>query len=490
MKNAYLSKITAAAALLLLAALPAAAQQPLTKQRTTMRSSTVCGLPVDQVELKRNGNTMSVSLDMQLSKYKLKGDRASVFAPVLVNGGDSVVLDPVGLYRRTRYIQYLRYGEHPLGGENETSYRYSKRPATVGYTQTVPYQAWMDGAELRMLRRDYGCCSRVLASKSEPVAEWRQESYAPVYHFVTPAAEAVKMRELSGRAYIDFQVNSVEIDPDYRNNPAELAKIVATIDSVRSDRDVTVNKLTIKGYASPESPYGNNERLAKGRTATLRRYVQRLYRFPDGFIETDYCPEDWEGLREYVASSELKHRAEILEIIDDPRFEPDPKEWRLKSMYPEDYRFLLNTVYPGLRRSDYTIEYTIRHYSEPAEISEIMSTAPQKLSLNEFFTLAQSLEAGSDEYNEVFETAVRMFPGDETANLNAANSAMQRGDLAKAEKYLSKAGESAEATYAQGVLAMLRGDYAGAAELYRRVGALVPEAAEALRRMEELTTLK
>ena len=52
-----------------------------------------------------------------------------------------------------------------------------------------------------------------------------------------------------------------------------------------------------------------------------------------------------------------------------------------------------------------------------------------------------------------------MYPDDVAANLNAANAAMNRKDCKSAEKYLQKAGDSAEAVYARGVLAALQGDY-------------------------------
>mgnify|MGYP000703662735 FL=1 len=77
-----------------------------------------------------------------------------------------------------------------------------------------------------------------------------------------------------------------------------------------------------------------------------------------------------------------------------------------------------------------------------------MQTQPQKLSLNEFYLVAQTYEPGSVEFNDVFETAVRMYPNDEIANLNAANSAMQRKDVENAKRYLQKGGDSPEALYA------------------------------------------
>ena len=77
--------------------------------------------------------------------------------------------------------------------------------------------------------------------------------------------------------------------------------------------------------------------------------------------------------------------------------------------------------------------------------------------------LAQTYEPGSDKLNALFESAAKVYPDDEVANLNAANAAMQKGDYAKALNYLSKAGKRAEAVYARGVLEMLRKDYSAAA---------------------------
>ncbi len=54
------------------------------------------------------------------------------------------------------------------------------------------------------------------------------------------------------------------------------------------------------------------------------------------------------------------------------------------------------------------------------------------------YLAAQDMKLGSEEYNETFEVAVRMFPDDEVANLNAANAAMARGDMKNAEYYLKK----------------------------------------------------
>ena len=473
--------------LIMAAALPISAHQTYqTYQPHPTQAADALGLNVTDASLKRNAGLMTVDMNLGLADFDLDGNRAAVFAPVLVNGTDTLVLQPVGLYSRTRWYQYLRSGEKPLGGEGETTIRWSERPATMAYTQTIPYADWMNGSQLYLRRSDYGCCRKLIDEQYTPLTGYRELKYSPVFRYVRPAADATKTRELSGRAFVDFVVNRTEINPTYRNNRVELGKITATIDSVRSDKDVTVKRITIKGFASPEGSYENNTRLAKGRTEALKQYVRKLYSFSNDFISTAYEPEDWAGLRDYVEKSDMANRAELLAIIDDSTLEPDTKDWRMKLRFPEQYAFLLREVYPGLRHSDYTIEYTIRSFTDVDEIRQLMATAPQKLSLNEMFLLAQSLEPGSEEYNEVFETAVRMYPNDEVANLNAANAAMQRNDFANAERYLSKAGTSAEVTYAKGVLAASKGDYAAAAQLFSQVEDEVPEAKAALATVKEM----
>ena len=90
------------------------------------------------------------------------------------------------------------------------------------------------------------------------------------------------------------------------------------------------------------------------------------------------------------------------------------------------------------------------------EAKEILKTKPQQLSLQEMFLVAQTYEPGSPEFNEVFDIAVRLFPDDETANLNAACTDLQKGDLTSAEKHLAKAGNSKEAERVRDVFKQIK----------------------------------
>lgn len=442
------------------------------------------GVSVGRFTMDREGKFLNVAMDMDLKDLDVSSNRAVLLTPRLVNGADSLDLPSVGIYGRRRYYYYVRNGMGNISGDDEKVYRASEKPGSVAYSNLTEYSDWMDGATLKFHRSDWGCCHDILA-EYDGILGSHHEAFFPTLLFVQPKAEIEKTRSLSGSAYIDFPVGQTVIYPDYHRNTAELGKIDGTIDSVRNDKDITITSVWLKGYASPESPYRHNKELAVGRTAALKKHIGQLYHFADGIIQTEYEPEDWAGLRRYVEQSGISHRAEILRLIDSD-MEPDAKEWKIKSTYPEEYKFLLQNCYPALRHTDYRIDYTIRTFSDAEEIARIMAEHPQKLSLNEFYLVAGKYEPGTQEFTEVFETAVRMFPNDEVANLNAANAAIRRDDLATAKRYLAKAGDTAEAVYARGALAVREGDIETARTYLKKAKEMgLEQAASTLKELEE-----
>lgn len=438
---------------------------------------------VKSIKAERSENNLFVSMQIDLSSLKLKSDREITYLPVLSYEDTVLELPRVVVAGRNRHILHRRHNDLP---NNARLYRPGKN---IAYSAVIPYEQWMETATLSLSEDECGCGFKPVSSQRYDIAilDFTPKVFSPSYAFITPVAELVKTREARGSAYIDFPVNRTEIRPDYRRNPEELQKIRHTIDILRGDTDTRIVSVSIEGFASPEGPYTNNERLAKGRTSALADYVRGLYTFDSSIMKSTWVAEDWNGLRRYVESSDIANKTDILAIIDMENLAPDAREWKLKSTYPEQYRFLLENVYPGLRHSDYVVEYVIRSYTDVEEIKSVMKRAPQKLSLHEMNVVAQSLEPGSDEYCEVFEVAVRMYPDDPVANLNAANIALGRDELDRAAGYLSKAGNVPEAIYARGILAAKRGDYAEAIRLFDEATKLgVTQALEAVNQLREL----
>lgn len=434
---------------------------------------------------------INVDMQLNLTDIPVKSSEVVIIVPYLVNDTDSLALGTLGLYGRRRYIQYQRglNGNVPMP---DIAIKASDATSDYRFNTQLPYQEWMDGATLNLKMNRYGCanCSKGETAYVNGIDKWlspRLNVTAENLIYISPEVDKEKVREIDGSAKVDFPVNSIVLLEDFRNNFAELNAVRASIDSVRDNRDATINSISICGYASPEGSYANNERLAIGRTASVADYVKRIYAFPAGLIMTSSVPEDWDGLRKWVQESNLEHRDNILAIIDDTELSPDAKDQKIRNLYPSEYSTLLNTVYPGLRHTDYRINYSIRSYSDPEEILEVMKTHPGNLSLDELFLAARTLDPDSDEYRELFEVAVRLYPSDPVANLNAANTALLRGDTKAAHSYLDKAGEGKEVSYTRGVLALMERNLDEAETLLTEaLEAGIPQAEEMLRQTRSL----
>lgn len=334
------------------------------------------------------------------------------------------------------------------------------KKGTYAYSASFPFENWMTNSVLGLEIRTEGCCGSTQAAPFLPIADlnYAAPQFTPEYTYIEPSAEDSKLFNLTGKAYISFVVNKTDINPDYMNNRAELKKILGTIDEVKGNKDAKVRHIKLTGYASPEGPYANNVRLAEGRTVAVKEYVRNQYAFPQNLFETKSVAEDWSGLKEAVEKSGLADASKIVEFIDSD-YPIEQRNDRLRALFPDTYPFLLKNIYPGLRHTDYVITYEVRKYTDVGEIKEVFKSRPQNLSLNELFLLSQTYRPGTPEFNEVFDTAVRMFPDNATANINAATASISRGDLASASKFLDRVGNVPEAEYVRGVLAAKKGDY-------------------------------
>ena len=133
------------------------------------------------------------------------------------------------------------------------------------------------------------------------------------------------------------------------------------------------------------------------------------------------------------------------------------------------------------------MEYNIRNFTVD-EALDIIYRDPSQLSLEEMHRVALTYPAGSDEFKEVFEIAVRMYPDDPVSNLNAANIALQNRQADKARRYLAKAAPSAQKELAEAILLMLDERWADAETALSRLTSQ-PEVSEAATANLELVKL-
>ena len=420
------------------------------------------------VAVNEQDSTVSVSVELLLKELSLKSNGEVIFTPVIIsaNGVDSLALDPVTICGRNRWYYHLR--NHELDVTRPSIFRaVADEKATM--TQTVPFEAWMDNCTVELRQEAGTCCNtpQIVPGTSPhgntelAIIDTKRPSLINEFIFAPPVDDTPVEKNIEGKAFVSFVVNRTELKPDYMVNRREIAKILNSIDYVRNDSDAVITGVHIKGFASPEGSYTNNIRLAKGRTATLSAYVRDLYRFDDGIVTNSFEPEDWEGLRSYVADSmdyKIDHRKEIIAMIDSP-IDPDVKNDLIKRTYPTDYMVMLKEIYPWLRHSDYTVKYRIKIYTDINNLNRLFESDPTRLRPVDFYTIAGQYPEGSDRYLNVMKTAVGVYSEDPMLNLNAANIAFMSGDNDRAAAYLAKAGTSPEASFARGVLAARLGHF-------------------------------
>jgi outer membrane protein OmpA-like peptidoglycan-associated protein len=312
----------------------------------------------------------------------------------------------------------------------------------------------------------------LVAPLPAPVAQVPQPVYAPVLRatFLTPEVEAVKTRSESGSAYLEFVVGRSEILSEFRGNRPELQKIYSSIELVKGNPDITITGVRIVGHASPEGGYDSNMKLSVRRAASLGDHLRTLYGLADVPLTTRGEGEDWEGLDSLVEASNILEKYRALEIIRSTDH-PDRRESRLKALDGGSvWRRIIADYYPHLRRSDYKIIYTVVPFTVEKG-REVLRTRPGDLSLNEMFLVAATLPRESADYKAVFETAARIFPDSDVANLNAAAIALEEADSQRAAQYLDRVKVRGEAWYNNmGMLWWLVGDKQQAAQHFANGG--------------------
>jgi hypothetical protein len=322
----------------------------------------------------------------------------------------------------------------------------------------------------------------VVLPLSEPLKP-QPQIYEPHFtaSFIIPEVEEVKTRNESGSAYLDFAVGRSDIVPGFENNAAELQKIDRTIESIKNDPNATITAITITGYASPEGSASSNWSLSERRAQALRGRIGSVHGLPNTLFSAHGAGEEWAGLEELLAGSSLAEKEQIQEIIHS-QSDLDVREQRIRSLGGgAPYRRMVAEFYPALRRSDYTISYTVIPFTVD-QGKEVLQRRPGDLSLNELFLIANTYPSGGAAFFELFETAAHLFPESDVANLNAAAAALGREDASSAARYLAKVRDRNESYWNNaGMVSWLRGDKARAAEAFTRAGASGAENAAELR---------
>lgn len=254
----------------------------------------------------------------------------------------------------------------------------------------------------------------------------------------------LRMSELKSNEIKDFKNALADIATDYENK---------VLDDVQ-----------ISSYASPDGDFDLNDNLATGRGDNAAKFVNKELRRAklNGYVDNNYTAEDWEGFKELVSKSELPDKELILRVLSMYN-DPEEREAQIKNI-SSVYKELADDILPKLRRARITLNYQLIGRSD-TQIKEQYKADPKELSIEEIL-YSSILTEDVEEKENIFNTAIRLFPADHRAYNNLGVLAYNRGDYNAAANFFAKAGNvdnaAAEVKVNQGYLELMKGDIAKA----------------------------
>ena len=448
-------------------------------------------ITVVPVRCEQSGDSLYVDMDIHLTDARVKSNMSVELVPCFASEMRDYVLPAVSIKGRSAYKAWERgvtmEGRNPDAGNGAFVLKGYKTDTIIKYRYTVPYETWMADAGLSLRKYDSGCGGSALTGVTN-LAGIDKEAPAIIYYtpylaYVVPEAEEVKRREEKVESRLDFVVNKTNIDPSYMNNPSELARIRSIIDELIGDEAITIVTIEIIGNASPEGNLAANQRLSEGRALSMQNYLISRYNFRKDIFRLTFGGENWDGLVRELQNNPIDHYGEVLDIIG-----TTPPDQTRKSRIAglnggATYRYMKANIYPMLRTVICRIEYLVKGF-DTADAVEVYRRRPRNLNLNDFYMVAGTMREGSPEFVEVFETALRVYPDDEIANLNAAIAALQEKDTERAAPYLEKAVKIRnlpEYHNAMGALLLLQHDTAGARVHFEQAAGMLEAAGKNLR---------
>lgn len=455
-------------------------------------------------------DSLHLHLQMDLDQVQVSSSMAIAFTPMLHNDKQQLDLPAVVINgaRRERADRRERFLERTTDKALYVRLRHNRKPGsqTVDYRISVPYASWMQHASLLLRQESKDCCERYLlgidtlkkdlmpavqtntppttkvpvshATLPRPTTSAKPTlAFAEMVSWLTPiAGNNGKNRSRHATLYLDYPLGKDDIYPDYKNNRQELDKIDGLMAPLLDNELSEIDKIHIRGYASPDGNYRDNETLSATRAARFSEYVRIAYQLPRSLFQISSVAEDWDGLIDLLQETNPPYRKAALDIISRYGIFNGRERHLMNLQGGIPYKNMLRNLFPRLRRIEITVSYRVKAVGSD-EAANLIYTHADLLSLEEIYEVASYYRPGTDQYREIYEIAAYHFPDDVVANVNAASAVMLTGDLISAWEYLRKVEADPRAWNNIGVLTLMEGNPEGAAVWFRKAVGIEPRKA-------------
>ena len=236
--------------------------------------------------------------------------------------------------------------------------------------------------------------------------------------------------------------------------------------------------IEIQAYASPDGAQDFNERLSAQRERNTSSVVARQLGKKKIEINAHYTAEDWDGFQKLLEASNIQDKELVLRVLS---MYPDPED-REREIRNLSHVFtqLADEILPELRRSRLNANVRIIGKSDD-ELKMFMAQRPGRLTVEEILYTATLYDNAKDQMN-AYQQATQLYPNDYRAYNNIGTLYLAQGNYEQAAKYFAQAQKiqpNAASNMNEALLALDRGDLATAQRLMGSA-VEVPEAGQGI----------
>ena len=313
---------------------------------------------IENESMMHDGDNVTVTFDVDTDNTNIPHQRKEVILPYIYNEKDTLYLDVVEVYGKGRFKRERQ--ENALNGQKDWELEAGqvlKNEGKYHYLSQVPLKRWMKSATLGIRRQIIGCAcegdqtDENIAQASlfeEPTVQRRVPQYV---------VDDVRQWDFGRELEIAFKVSKSEIDSSVFDNEITFGLILDAIDKIFVDPIYRLDVIEVAGYTSPEGPPAFNKQLGEDRAKALINYI--IDQRPQYNLTMDHFrivngEENWSGLRKALVDSDMKHKDEVIAIIDDTKLTGEQKKLKIFAIdNGKVWRKMLKEIYPYLRSARY-----------------------------------------------------------------------------------------------------------------------------------------
>lgn len=208
-----------------------------------------------------------------------------------------------------------------------------------------------------------------------------------IFLIISGSEAASYAQHRSDTLTVYFRQGSSVLDMNYRQNGERFRRFIENVEALqRVYSNEYIVDVDFHAAASPEGPFGLNERLATQRMEAMSKLIHSALSGADSAVDVANISEDWAGLYKMVEHDpDVPYRDEALTIIYDGGKNwydgAEDRERKLKKLRGgKPWRYIYKHFLPDLRAVRVLIHTAVDHTMDPvAEMAPVTSQASRSV---------------------------------------------------------------------------------------------------------------